>query len=155
MSTGICHLCTKPGQCCTYVELPVKDARYEGAYPEIHITVERPLTLDEINWVNLHPGIATNGVTATIITSPSVMGNTVHIESRCKALVPETGLCGLYGNGERPEMCSRWPDAPESQAPEGCAYLTPEHRALIQENSNGRNSDRHAGGVPYPGAVEL
>ena len=134
MSTGICHLCSKPGQCCTYVELPVKDARYEGEYPFLTFEIERQLTPDEITWVRLHPGILTDGSHVVTNLSPLWMGNTVHIESPCTALLP-TGGCGLYESDERPRMCSVWPDDPASQAPAGCAYLVPEHRALIQETA--------------------
>lgn len=78
--------------CCRYVELPLA----------------RPLTRDEANWVELHPGIAMKDA------------RTVRIETNCSALQPD-GLCGLYGTPLRPEMCGRWPDGP-NQAPEGCVY---------------------------------
>lgn len=95
MTLDICHLCSDPGQCCRYLELPLA----------------RALTPDEQNWVNLHP--------ETRMVGPS----TIRITSTCSALTQEN-KCSLYGTSARPVMCSVWPDAPESQAPEGCAYLT-------------------------------
>ena len=84
--------------CCRYIELPLA----------------RPLSLDEEYWVSLHPGV-----------SLKHMGRTVRIEITCSALT-EDGYCSLYGLETRPAMCEAWPDKPEEQAPEGCAYLIPE-----------------------------
>ena len=153
MSTGICHLCTKPGQCCTYVELPVvqfgyvkpdgydsmSDVAFADRIPAFRTA--RPLSSDEQKWITLHVGLqmdSDSDVRVDLEALPQrnvhmrTLTRTVHIDTPCKALVPETGFCGLYGSDERPQMCADWPDDPANQAPEGCAYLNPEHRALIQ-----------------------
>lgn len=89
----ICDRCSDRGMCCRYIELPLA----------------RPLTEDERNWVELHNGMVVNG-------------STIHMNIACSALTEE-GLCSLYGTEARPAMCGIWPDAPEVQAPAGCAYL--------------------------------
>ena len=94
-----CDRCPDPGMCCRYVELPLA----------------RELTADERNWVELHPGLR---MTAA---------NVIRFEVNCSALTPE-GRCSLFGTAERPDMCTRWPDALE-QVPEGCIYA--EELALV------------------------
>ena len=97
----ICDHCRDRGMCCRYIELPLA----------------RSLSDDERRWVELHPGFS--------MRSESV----VHIEISCMALT-EDGFCSLYGTAERPDMCGVWPDRPEEQAPEGCAYLELERSAV-------------------------
>ena len=80
--------------CCRYIELPLL----------------RSLTEDERRWVELHNGLYMKEA------------NVLHLNISCSALTPE-GLCSLFGQPERPVMCGVWPDRPEEQAPEGCAYL--------------------------------
>ena len=79
--------------CCRYIELPLA----------------RALTADEINWVELHPGL--------VMKSPQVL----HFDVSCSALTSD-GLCSLHGTDKRPAMCEVWPDHPEEQAPVGCAF---------------------------------
>ncbi len=107
---SLCEQCFDRGQCCRYIELPVP---------------LRALTVDETKWVELHPGLsASNGWVVTMMTD---MGPSrgLHWNISCSALQPD-GLCGLYGTPFRPEMCSVWPDRPEEQAPDECAYLNQE-----------------------------
>lgn len=92
MTLNLCRHCSDRGMCCRYVELPLA----------------RPLTQDEGNWVNLHPGVR------------MVAANTIRIETKCSALTDE-GNCSLFGTSQRPAMCGVWPDAKE-QIPVGCAY---------------------------------
>src|SRR3972149_7149506 len=56
---GECDSCrtTKPGQCCTFVQLPLA----------------RMLSTDEVKWVELHPGLR-------------VSGQSIRIEVACSAL---------------------------------------------------------------------
>lgn len=88
-----CDGCPDRGMCCRYIELPLA----------------RRLTSDETRWAELHEGIR-------------IKGSVVRIEQTCSALSAD-GLCTLYGTPDRPEMCARWPDRPEVQAPLGCVYL--------------------------------
>ena len=76
---GECDGCahTAPGQCCTFVRLPLA----------------RSLTEDETRWVHLHPGL-------------TVIGQTIDIQAACQALdhgrctlfaLPDRPtLCGRY-----------------------------------------------------------
>ena len=96
---SICSRCADIGQCCRYVELPLA----------------RELSRDEINWVELHPGLK------------MLTANSIHIDIQCSALTAE-GLCSLHGTDLRPTMCAIWPDALE-QVPAGCAYA--ERLALV------------------------
>lgn len=134
MSTGICHLCTRVGQCCEYIELPTRERSLVTGAGMVG-SLARSLSDDEVHWAELHPGV-TIAFRDYLRITPDVrytqIGNMVHIESRCTALAGDGG-CSLYGRSdERPRMCSDWPDQPETQAPDGCAYLVPEHRALMQ-----------------------
>ena len=92
---GQCDGCKRPdvkqAQCCTFLNLPI----------------QRELSEDEMRWVNLHPGVTTDG-------------STVSFNVACTAL-NEDGTCSLFGKPERPEMCVRYPELP-SQVLEGCAY---------------------------------
>ena len=130
----LCAQCSDRGMCCRYVELPV-DTRVD----KTTFLLARKLTDDEIRWVNLHPGIAV----ATKANDPELQAlvgmvvsvadpdswkwlkympeKVIRIETKCSALTDE-GRCSLYGTAERPEMCERWPDDVEAQAPVGCAY---------------------------------
>ena len=96
---SLCARCQTPrlSECCRYVELPLR----------------RRLTLDEIHWVELHPGLR-------IEQNPD--GAMVHIDIACSALTFD-GKCGAYGTSARPTLCEVWPDDPQHQAPAGCAYL--------------------------------
>lgn len=98
-----CDRCSDRGQCCRYVELPL----------------ERLLTHDEVNWVELHPGLSLR-----IQVGQFGFTQLIRIETHCRALAHD-GTCMLYGHPDRPEMCAVWPDKPELQAPVGCAYLLP------------------------------
>ena len=91
---SLCSQCKDIGMCCRYIELPLA----------------RPLSEDETKWVELHDGLSmkTNQV--------------LRFEIACSALDDE-GLCSLYGTAARPQMCDEWPNDPQNQAPEGCAYL--------------------------------
>ena len=84
--TGECDGCNRPGltpgQCCTYIQLPLA----------------RPLSPDERKWVELHPGITINETS-------------VRIETACSALTEE-GRCSLYGLPERPLLCATYPQQP-------------------------------------------
>lgn len=101
----ICQRCSDRGMCCRYVELPLA----------------RPLSADEITWVELHSGLRMKAA------------DVIHIDVNCSALTPE-GRCSLFGTDARPVMCSVWPDALE-QVPEGCVYA--EELALVSTGSGG------------------
>ena len=112
----LCAACPIRGDCCRYVELPIQ--------------FWRQLTDDECKWINLHPGFH---ATPTMVAAPWQPEPTVahpgtqRWDVACSALAAD-GSCKLYGQPERPEMCSRWPDGP-NQAPTGCLY----NDALVQE----------------------
>ena len=93
----VCDRCSDRGMCCRYIELPLA----------------RPLTQDEEHWVSLRPGLSVKD-----------LGRTLHFDITCSALTAD-GLCALFGKAERPALCAIWPDAPQLQAPSGCAYLLP------------------------------
>jgi hypothetical protein len=110
---SLCEQCTDLGQCCTYIELPLDRAFF---------------TADEAKWIELHPGFSvdSDGVASPMDARDSFpRPYTIRWEIPCSALQPD-GLCGLYGTPFRPEMCGIWPDKPEEQAPDGCAYLNKE-----------------------------
>ena len=107
---NLCDACTDRGMCCRYVELPLA----------------RHLTADERHWVNLHPNIWVADVNGSPV---------VHIQTICSALSPE-GLCTLWGTELRPAMCGIWPDRPQEQAPDGCAYKVPELALVARPNGH-------------------
>lgn len=98
--TGTCDGCRrpglKPGQCCTYLMLPLM----------------RELSIDEQDWVEMHPSVA-------------IHEQNVRIEIPCEALEGD-GRCGVFGTELRPEMCANYPESPEAlqgnPMPAGCFY---------------------------------
>lgn len=96
LRSGSCDGCNRPGltpgQCCTYIALPLS----------------RPYTEDERNWVQLHPGLS------------FLNESTIKVDVRCSALT-EDGRCSLFGLPERPLICQQAPVVPE-QLMDGCAF---------------------------------
>lgn len=93
---GECDGCVgrKPAQCCTFVALPLA----------------RHLSADEQRWLELHPGLITDG-------------DNIVINIACSALVDNR--CALFDQPERPAMCQRFPELP-GQVLDGCAYTLTE-----------------------------
>ena len=90
--SGECDGCRRAdvpaAQCCSYVMVP-----------------DRPLSEDEINWLQLH-GLDEH------------VEHDVRLESPCSALVE--GACSLFGKPERPNMCALYPELPGLD--EGCSF---------------------------------
>jgi Fe-S-cluster containining protein len=91
LRTGVCDGCKGLASCCTFLMLPLA----------------RSLSVDEQDWVRLHPGV-------------SIVGGSVRIDSACSALDGD-GKCSLFGMPERPALCVRYPEQPEQMLPD-CSY---------------------------------
>jgi len=118
-----CDGCSDRGQCCRYVELPVPYLYRIGETREAHLG--RPLIDDEMLWLRLHPGLVMDGRDAVRFHAAvpwEWRGGSIRFKVPCSRLAKD-GRCQVYGQPERPRMCSIWPDDPINQAPPGCVFL--------------------------------